>query len=85
MKPKGLQGNNSIIYGRYGEPLAWELVGTWDNTSAHDRRGGYKKEFYRMPTIDHTDPDVLEFETQRPVRKQLNCFRQVMFLAYQRM
>jgi hypothetical protein len=43
-----------------GDPLAWELIGTWDTSKPHPDE--YKKQFALMPTVDHTDPDVLEFE-----------------------
>jgi hypothetical protein len=43
-----------------GEELAWELIMTWD--TSHDQPDGYKKKFALMPTVDHTNPDVLEFE-----------------------
>jgi hypothetical protein len=42
-----------------GEPLAWELIGTWDS---HAQPDGYKRRFYNMPTVDHIVADVLEFE-----------------------
>jgi hypothetical protein len=44
-----------------GDLLAWELIGTWDtSTDYHDEE--YKRTFALMPTVDHTNPDVLEFE-----------------------
>jgi hypothetical protein len=43
-----------------GEPLAWELISTWD--SRRDHPEGYKKKFALLPTVDHITPDVLEFE-----------------------
>jgi len=43
-----------------GDMLAWELIGTWD--TSHNQPDGYKKQFALMPTVDHIDPDVLEFE-----------------------
>jgi hypothetical protein len=45
-----------------GETLRWDLVGEFDNTAAHEIGDAYKKKFYLMPTIDHTDPDVLGLE-----------------------
>jgi hypothetical protein len=45
-----------------GETLAWELIGTWDTSHAHDDEPGYKKRFALMPTVDHIDPDLFEFE-----------------------
>lgn len=43
-----------------GEPLAWELVGTWDTT--HDQPEGYERKFTLLPTVDHITQDVFEFE-----------------------
>jgi hypothetical protein len=43
-----------------GDPLAWELIGTW--APSKNEPSGYKKAFRLMPTVDHTDPDVLELE-----------------------
>jgi hypothetical protein len=43
-----------------GDLLAWELIGTWDTSKHHPE--DYKKQFRLMPTVDHTNPDVLEFE-----------------------
>jgi len=43
-----------------GDLLAWELIGTWDTSTDHPEE--YKKQFALMPTVDHTNPDVLEFE-----------------------
>ena len=43
-----------------GDALAWELIGTWDTSQHHPEE--YKKQFALMPTVDHTNPDVLEFE-----------------------
>ena len=43
-----------------GDLLAWELIGTWDTSNEHPDE--YKKQFALMPTMDHTDPDVFEFE-----------------------
>jgi|WetSurMetagenome_2_1015567.scaffolds.fasta_scaffold92801_3 hypothetical protein len=43
-----------------GDLLKWELISTWD--TSHEQPGGYKKQFSLMPTVDHIDPDMLEFE-----------------------
>lgn len=43
-----------------GEPLAWELIGTWD--TSHDQPEGYERKFALLPTIDHITPAALEFE-----------------------
>src|ERR1035437_3291979 len=43
-----------------GDLLTWEMIGTWDTSTAHTEE--YKRTFALMPTVDHTDPDVLEFE-----------------------
>lgn len=36
-----------------GEPLAWELIGTYDNTEAAAGKGAHKKQYAMLPTIDH--------------------------------
>ena len=44
-----------------GEKLAWELISTWTNVKPeHPER--LEKKYALLPTIDHCDPDVLEFE-----------------------
>ena len=43
-----------------GDKLAWELISKWD--TSHEQEPGYKKQFALMPTVDHIDPDLLEFE-----------------------
>ncbi len=43
-----------------GDKLAWELISQWD--TSNDQPEGYKKKFALMPTVDHMDPDILEFE-----------------------
>ena len=43
-----------------GDLLAWELIATWDTSTSHPDE--YKRQFALMPTVDHSDPDVLEFE-----------------------
>ena len=46
-----------------GDRLAWELIGTWTNTNIEERLpDSYGEKYALMPTVDHTDPDVLEFE-----------------------
>jgi hypothetical protein len=45
-----------------GERLAWELVGTWKHKKAEEIPGNFAGEFALMPTIDHKDPDALDFE-----------------------
>jgi len=35
------------------EPLAWELIGTYDNTEAAAGKGAPKKQYALLPTIDH--------------------------------
>lgn len=47
-----------------GERMKWELMGTWDIVKGHGQPDSYKKEYYLLPTVDHTDPwaDSLEFE-----------------------
>jgi len=43
-----------------GDALQWELISLWD--TSHDQNENYKKRFALMPTVDHIDPDLLEFE-----------------------
>ena len=43
-----------------GEKLAWELIGTWD--TSREQPEGYEEKFARLPTVDHKDPNVLDFE-----------------------
>lgn len=43
-----------------GDYLAWEQIGTWDTSAPHP--DGYKRAFALMPTVDHIDPNALEFE-----------------------
>ena len=43
-----------------GDLLSWEIIGTWDTSEHHPAE--YKRRFALMPTVDHTNPDVLEFE-----------------------
>jgi hypothetical protein len=43
-----------------GDALRWDLIGTWDPKKGKDEE--YKREYLLLPTADHTDPDVLEFE-----------------------
>jgi len=46
-----------------GEKLSWELIGTWTNTNYEERLpDSYGEKYALMPTVDHRDPDVLEFE-----------------------
>jgi hypothetical protein len=48
-----------------GEKLAWELVGTWvgaNRKSPEDAPEMFEGQYALMPTIDHKDPDALEFE-----------------------
>ncbi len=44
------------------DALAWDLVGTYDNVSAHERGDAYKRKYYLLPTVDHVDPAVLGLE-----------------------
>lgn len=39
-----------------GKPLDWHLISKWDNAEATRQRGGYKREFWNLPTVDHEDP-----------------------------
>ena len=36
-----------------GEPLDWELIGTYDNQEAAAGKGAHKKQYAMLPTIDH--------------------------------
>ena len=48
-----------------GEKLAWDLVGTWvgaNRKSPEDAPEMFEGRYALMPTIDHKDPDALEFE-----------------------
>jgi hypothetical protein len=45
-----------------GVALSWELIGTWDDKRAHDIGQEYFREFYLLPSVDHTDPALFEFE-----------------------
>ena len=44
------------------DALAWELVHAFDNVAAHGQGSAYKRKFYLLPTVDHTDPDALGLE-----------------------
>lgn len=46
-----------------GDALRWDLIGTWDPATAKGN-AGYKREYDRLPTADHVNPDAngLEFE-----------------------
>jgi hypothetical protein len=43
-----------------GDLLAWELIGTWDSSTTHSEE--YERQYALMPTIDHSNPDILNFE-----------------------
>lgn len=61
---------NSGGYDPYtGERLAWELVCTWvggNRKSTDAPPEMFEGRYALMPTVDHRDPDALEFETPRP-------------------
>ena len=44
-----------------GEKLAWELLGTWTNKKT-DNPLLQERKYALLPTIDHKDPDGLDFE-----------------------
>lgn len=44
------------------EDLDWELISQYDNKESQQRRVDYKKEFARLPTVDHVDPGSKEAE-----------------------
>jgi hypothetical protein len=48
-----------------GEKLAWELVGTWvgaNRKAVEEPEAMFEGKYALMPTVDHRDPDVLDFE-----------------------
>ena len=47
-----------------GRPLAWELIGTWDDSAASAHDPAVMKKFAPLPTADHVDPsaEALAFE-----------------------
>jgi hypothetical protein len=48
-----------------GEKLAWKLIGTWAGEKAVDPQDApesFRHTYTLMPTIDHRDPEVLDFE-----------------------
>ena len=47
-----------------GRPLAWELIGTYDDFSSEAGGVAFLKKFALLPTVDHIDPssDTLAFE-----------------------
>ena len=57
---------NSGKYDPYtGEKLKWELIGTWVGArrkSSETPPEMFEGEYALMPTIDHRDPDALDFE-----------------------
>ena len=45
-----------------GMPMDPSLIGTYDNDSSKLKRAGYKKQFSRLPTVDHINGEpVAEF------------------------
>jgi len=51
--------NNSKGVDHYtGEPLAWEIISTYDNTKSKEGRRVYKKSFWNLPTVDHFGEDL---------------------------
>lgn len=43
-----------------GEPLHWNLLGTWNNEDAKSGKHAYKTSFDLMPTVDHTTADATQ-------------------------
>src|ERR1051326_3410667 len=35
------------------EPLAWEMISTYDNAKSKEGRREYKKSLWKLPTLDH--------------------------------
>jgi hypothetical protein len=46
-----------------GDPLRWDQIHLW-NSEKNKGRGGFEKQFYMLPTIDHRDPlsETIDFE-----------------------
>jgi len=38
-----------------GQPLDWNLIGTYSNTESKQGRHAYKRKFDRMPSVDHEE------------------------------
>ena len=36
-----------------GEPLAWEMISSYDNVKSKEGRREYKKSLWSLPTVDH--------------------------------
>ena len=41
-----------------GEPLAWELISTYNNEKSQEGKRIYKKSFWLLPTVDHFGEDL---------------------------
>jgi hypothetical protein len=41
-----------------GEPLAWDIISTYDNAKSKEGRRTYKKSFWNLPTVDHFGEDL---------------------------
>jgi len=41
-----------------GQPLDWNLIGTYSNTESKRGRHAYKRKFDRMPSVDHEVADA---------------------------
>jgi hypothetical protein len=46
-----------------GDPVRWDQIHEW-NSEIDKGRGGFEKQFYMLPTVDHKDPlsTVIDFE-----------------------
>jgi hypothetical protein len=53
----------SLIDPFTGDPLAWDKIHQW-NSEIDKGRGGFEKQFYLLPTVDHRDPlsEIIDFE-----------------------
>jgi hypothetical protein len=40
------------------EPLAWEIISTYDNDASKAGKRQYKKSFWNLPTVDHVGDDL---------------------------
>ena len=46
-----------------GNPMDSELLGAYNNTQSKERGAAYRREFYRLPTVDHRNAEpVCDFQ-----------------------
>ena len=41
-----------------GDPLAWEMISSYDNVKSKEGRREYKKSLWNLPTVDHYGDDL---------------------------